>query len=245
MWKDFYFLCGGHAAFLLRLVAYGGAVGLCLYKSSGSVMQFGLFSGIASTAAPFAFSVDAAVMASRIFRLELRDQTLTALATLPLTIRQIAHRKMFACVLAAVPGFLGTFVVQILSLQHFLTAQVRLSGMIPMAPLVITKIFSSWVQALLIVHLVAWLSLYMKRGALPLGFVLTYAANMLFSILFVALVAARGFLSYAASNTSGAVRSNISFLYWSPMLGGVISLAVIAVLHHRSLRRLELLAGES
>jgi hypothetical protein len=107
------------------------------------------------------------------------------------------------------------------------------------------KLVGSWAQALLIVHVVAWLSLYMKRGALPLGFVLTYALNTLFSIVFVALIATRAFAAYAANNSVGAFSPNISFIYWSPICAAVISLVVAAILHYRSLRQLEVLAGES
>jgi len=246
LWKDFYFLCGGHAAFALRTLAYGCALIPFIFKSNGTLTQFNVFGGLLSSVVPFVFSVDVAIMASRIFGTELRDQTLTALATLPFTIRQIAHRKMFACVLAAAPGVLGTFAIQILGLNRFFSAQVRLSGMIPMAPMLFAKIFSSWVQTLLIVHVVAWLSLYMKRGALPMGFVLTWAVNILFSILFVAVVATRAFVVYAApSSSSGAKGPGLSFIYWSPILTGVVSLIVIAILHRQSLRRLEVLGGES
>ena len=246
LWKDFYFLCGGHAAVALRTLAYGCALIPFVFKSNGTLTQFNIFGGLLSTVVPFVFSVDVAIMGSRIFRTELRDQTLAALATLPFTVRQIAHRKMFACVLAAVPGVLGTLAVQILGLNRFFSAQVRLSGMIPMGPMLMAKIFSSWVQTLLIVHVIAWLSLYMKRGALPLGYVLTYALNILFSILFVAVIATRSFVAYAASSSSSGVSgSSIAFLYWSPILIGIISIIAIAILHRQSLRRLEILAGES
>jgi hypothetical protein len=118
-------------------------------------------------------------------------------------------------------------------------------AMFSMSLMMTVKLISSWAQALLIVHVVAWLSLYMKRGALPLGFVLTYALNMLFSVLFVAFIASRAFMVYAANSSAGASASSLSFIYWSPICISVISLLVAGVLHYRSLRQLELLAGES
>jgi len=247
MGKDFYFLCGGHAAFALRTLAYGCGLIPFAFQSNGPLTQLNatVLGGLLSSVVPFVFSIDVAIMASRIFRTELHDQTLAALATLPITMRQIAHRKMFACVLAAAPGVLGTFTIQILGLNRFFSAQVRLSGMVPMAPMLFAKIFSSWVQTLLIVHLIAWLSLYMKRGALPLGYVLTYAFNILFSIFFVALVATRTFVAYAASGSSGVNVGSIAFIYWSPIVTGIISLVAVAILHRQSLCRLELVAAES
>jgi hypothetical protein len=244
LWKDFYYLCGGHAAFALRTLAYGCAA-IPFFLPKGTWTTFGVFTGIFSTVAPFIFSIDAAIMAARIFRTELRDQTWSALAMLPFTIRQIAHRKMFACVLAAAPGVVGTFAVQIVGFNRFVFATRGLSGMVPMAPMLFAKVLSAWVMTLLIVHVVAWLSLLMKRGALPLGFVLTYAVYFLFSVLFATVIAARRFAAYAASSRAGVSRSSISFIYWSPITFAIISIIVIAVLHYRSLRRLELLAGES
>jgi hypothetical protein len=245
MWKDFYFLCGGHIAFILRTLAYGCALAPFVYRSNIGWTQFGVFEQIFSTAMPFFFSIDIAVMASRIFRLELRDQTLAALATLPLSMPHIAYRKTFACVLAAAPGIVATLSGQLWALQHSSAAQLRMPVVFSMSLMMTVKLFSSWVQALLIVHVVAWLSLYMKRGALPLGFVLTYALNTLFSIVFVALVATRAFAAYAANSSVGTFSPSISFIYWSPICAAVISLVVAGILHYRSLRQLELLAGES
>ncbi len=245
-WKDFYFLCGGHAAFALRTVAYGSALLPFLYKSSGTLAQFGNFSSMFAVILPFVFSIDVATMASRIFRLELRDQTLAALATLPLDIRQIAYRKTFACLLAAAPGILSTMTVQFLTVQRSLASGARMSGMIPMIPMWLSKVGSSWAMGLLIVHVVAWLSLYLKRGALPVGYLLVYVAQILFSIFFVALFAARRFASYSVATSSGSVSSGgISFIFWGPLLAAAASVVVAIVLHFHALRRLEALAGES
>jgi len=246
MWKDFYFLCGGYAGFALRIVAYGGALIPFFYRSGNAMTQFGIMRSLFSSIVPFVFSVDVAAMAARIFRSELDEQTLTNLGTLPFTIRQIAWRKALACVLAAAPGALAVVVAQGFALSLFYSAQ----GNLPvtgMKPLMIMQMFGSWVHLFLLVYVVAWLSLSMKRGSLALGYVVTYALHTLLALIFVAVFAATGLMRMASASAagSGSPSINVTSFYWNPILSMAISLLIVWILHRQGPRRLETLAAES
>jgi hypothetical protein len=183
-------------------------------------------------------------MASRIFRVELRDQTFADLAMLPFTIRQFSYRKALACVLAAAPGVLGTAAVQVFAVIG-ITARGGISGMAGMGPMMAIQACSLWVHTLLLIHVVAWLSLHMKRGALPVGYVLTYAISSIISILFMALAAAGIFTKMAFTNNSSGSWGNIAYLLWSVIPASVGSVVAAWILHRLALQQLEILAGES
>jgi len=248
MWKDFYFLCGGYAGLAVRTLGYGGVLIPFFYRSGSALTQFGIMRGLFASIVPFVFSVDLAAMAARIFRSELHDQTLTDLAMLPFTMRHIACRKALACVLAAVPGAVVTAVAQGFSLHFFNTVQGSVPNALPangVNVLMIMQMCGFWVHAALIVYVVAWLSLSMKRGALALGFVLTYAMSAFLSIVFALASAATGLMQMAYTNGSGSTRINVTSFYWNPIFTMVASLVVIGILHRQGLRRLEALAAES
>ncbi|MEP6667644.1 MAG: hypothetical protein ABJF10_00740 [Chthoniobacter sp.] len=248
LWKDFYFLCGGYAGFAVRFFAYGGTLIPFLYRSGGAGTQFGIMRSLFTSIVPFVFSVDVAAMASRIFRSELHDQTLTDLAMLPLTMRHIVYRKALACVLAAAPGALAVLMAQGFAVSLFKSTQSSLAGAMSvtgMNGLMIMQMCGSWVHVALLVYVVAWLSLSMKRGSLALGYVLTYALNIFLATVIMAAFAATGFMRMAAASRSGATRINISSFLWSPILTMAISLVLIWIIHRQGPRRLETLAAES
>ncbi|MEI9896559.1 MAG: hypothetical protein WDN28_22535 [Chthoniobacter sp.] len=221
LWKDFYFLCGGYAGLAVRILAYGGTLVPFLYRSGGSLTQFGVLRGMFAWFVPLIFSIDVAAMAARIFRSELHDQTLTGLVTLPCTIRHIAYHKAFACMLAAAPGALATLIAQVYALNFFNVARASLGSTAPppsMAGFIVLQMVGSWVHLILLIHVVAWLSLAMKRGALAVGFVVTYAFSAFLSIVLMAVLAAMGLAAMAYTNGPHSTRLNLASFYWSPLL---------------------------
>jgi hypothetical protein len=232
MWKDFYFLCGGRIGFIVRTLGYGGVLACALWElaKAGRASTFG-FAYIASRLLPFIFSVDIGVMASRMFRTELRDQTLSALAVLPDTMRDIVRHKALACLFAAVPGIVCCSALHVIAL--FLPGGV-VTG-ISSGGLLIVSTISGWCSHLLLVALIAWLSLYMKRGALPAGFLLTYVGNAFVTMLIMLIF---GSMIFAFSS------NRFSYLLWSPVVSGVLGLAVAWAFYLSGLQRLEVLAGE-
>ncbi len=75
-WKDFYFLCGGSAALAWRTAAYLGALAVLHYTPEGDLMYLGLSRGAITWIVPGLFAIDVALLASRIFGVELRNHTM-------------------------------------------------------------------------------------------------------------------------------------------------------------------------
>ncbi|MEA3212916.1 MAG: hypothetical protein QOE70_5973 [Chthoniobacter sp.] len=235
-WKDFHFLCGGTPGFILRCVGYGTLASLALI-SSGVIMGpvGGGFFAIASLSSlgSTAFAVEIAVLASRVFRQELREQTLAGLASLPLTLRQMVYAKARGNLLAAVPS--AVCAAALLGLQ--LASMVGPGGPNAFWFMTITSLVSSLIGTAFLGYLVAWLSLLLKRGALPLAFILSQSVAVLVSFVAMAWVFTGG------NRWTG---SGLGILYGIiPVVTFGLYLGATIVLHRLIFRRLEALAGEN
>jgi len=242
VWKDFYFVCGGSLGFTIRMVCYGGAFLPFICRATG---VWGVIADMAramSEVTAFVFSIDAALLASRIFGLELREQTLTALAALPCTMRKIVYRKAFGCLLAAAPGIAAVIAIQMLSLHSFAVIPAGTSLPFSMRQFMILQTLSGWATTVLMVQVAAWLSLYLKRGAAPIAFVGTHAAMMVVAMLCSVVVAMNAFRAF---NSASALTPNFSFIVLGPIISVVVGIVAALVFHFLGLRRLEVLAGES
>ncbi len=235
VWKDYHFLCGGRLGTIVRVFGYGGALLAAIIESrqSSNSGPGGFMIGFYYIV-PFVFSLDVAAMASRLVRTEIRDQTLSALAALPLTMRQLVQRKVQACLIAGVPGALS----MVAGVLLFLLTNSASFGI--GRSLTIVQALSGWVNVVLLAYVVAWLSLFMKRGALPVGFVVTQAGHTLISIVCMALTALIGF-----GFSAGFAPNMMSVMSLGPLVGCIASLVVAYILHRKIPGRLELLAGEN
>jgi hypothetical protein len=220
-WKDFYFTTGGKLWIVIKLLIYGAPllVTRCWPQQLGGPPPWKDF-GVGVFWFMIVFiAVELAFAAASIFRNERQGQTLSSLAMLPQGIRRVAYEKL----LGVVPSLCAAGAYLILSLplvaKPFLDALGNLdwrddTGWMPL-------LFMA-AQAVFFLHLVAVLSLYVKRGALPLAiavqFLLSMFAGVTFEILF--------------HDESGFV---VMFLF---------TVGVTAFLHFQIGRRLEALAAE-
>lgn len=231
-WKDFHFLSGGRPGFVLRLLGYGG-VAAWLLISGASASRGGLL--IITNLADFAFPVELALVASRIFRTELSGLTWSSLALLPLSLRQIARRKLLGGLLATVPS--AVLMVLATGLQ-ILRQSAQFPDELGLRNAMLVSTVSSWVTTAFTMFLIAFLSLLMKRGALALGVVITYALMFAIHILSMLLLFSG---SYFSSSTSNMALSMMA----GPIVTGILSLIAIFVLYRTILKRLEIAAAEN
>lgn len=233
-WKDFHFLCGGRIGLIVRIIGYGGAAAYACYRMLEKGGSVG-FSAVGSLVS-FVYSIDLAILAARMFGTEIRDQTLSALATLPLTIRQIAYRKALVLVQFALPGAIAVITCGVITIVAYTGAIRGSSGQAPSyITMFIGQVLSNWLNIIFIVHVVAWLSLIVKRGAVPIGYVAAQAFHTIIAIGSMALAAALG--SFRGGN--------MTFLTYGQFVGAGASIIAIVVLHYQSLRRLEGVVSES
>ncbi len=170
-WKDFHFLAGGKFWIGVKLLIYGAPLvaTLCWPERLGGRPPWGDFgAGMFWLMAGF-IGVELAFAAASVFRVERQGQTLSSLAMLPQGLRHVAYEKL----LGIVPALSAAGFYLLLSLP-------LISGFIGE----IWRDFSwdrrsdFWAflgftfmvaQAIFFLHLVANLSLRVKRGALPLA----------------------------------------------------------------------------
>ncbi|MEA3212915.1 MAG: hypothetical protein QOE70_5972 [Chthoniobacter sp.] len=206
VWKDFHFIHGG------RFVAGAKYLGYPLLLFATFFFHFDSFS-IPETVtecgtflvwvAGSIFTFELGFAASRLFRVETRDRTWSSLALLPLSADALHRVKLAACYQALFPSVLTVAIGMLIAFcGSVMTSQ---SGEEVVAVMLLSLVFVG-MHCVLFFYLVAWLSLFLPRGALPLGIALIFLFDLLGGLLglatlglgflalpFVPLIAARVF----------------------------------------------------
>jgi len=232
MWKDFHFVAGGRTLLVVRYVIYGA---LALFFSGFFFSMFPFF-GVSSVSRESVGTrlmgimfvvavVELSFFTARVFRDEVRGHTLPLLLMLPASTSRIAWSKMAA----AVPGMAPTVTYFVLG------ALIYPEGF---AKFVVESVLSpySWyavVWYLAFLHLVAYLSLVVKWGALPLAIFMMYFFHscLVMPVFFM--------ISAFAGGPPSSVPSWLPFL----ALTGIGAIVVVA-LHLGIGKRLEMHASQ-
>lgn len=170
-WKDFYFLGGGKLWLVIKLCVYGApiAISLCWPEKLGGppdMDDLGLmmFWGMIG----FIF-VELAFAAASVFRVERQGQTLSSLAMLPKGVRHAAYEKL----MGVIPSLSSAAFYILLSLPLIAKDVLRIVRNFNLDSRsdwwAIIGILFAISQTVFFLHLVANLSLRVKRGALPLA----------------------------------------------------------------------------
>lgn len=188
-WKDFVFMSGGWVGLALKFLVVGLLDGVCnlIAVETGGKMNQEAEGYALIWISLIVTAIWLALEASRIFKDEVRWKTLSSLVMLPISTRELAYRKvlgalagtlpLLACTVAGmllVPAGVSDFVENVFrNLEGFWTFVVVI------------------LQFVLFLHLTAFLSLVLKRGALPLAIAIHYLGGMIFigfiSVFFIAI----------------------------------------------------------
>ena len=226
LWKDYFFLGGGHIGALVKLVIYSALLALMIYLNRANSNLWEDTVLIALWVSVFVISLEVAFIASRVFRQERVWKTWSSLAMLPMSTRRIAYQKIAGCLISVWPALviLGSCMAFLIikSMHDAARSSSSASNFGSSANLMaITGILFAVIMVLFFYHLVVALSLRLKWGALPLAFAITYVGtSMLVGVTFLMFREA-------------------SFL----ALDLALAIAVV-VLHHNIGHRLEQLAAE-
>jgi hypothetical protein len=179
-WKDFTFISGGRSGLLVKfgLVAFLVAmINLIAFETGAESFLTREFEGgtliwISLLTTAICLALDAA----RVFREEVRWKTLSSLVTLPISVPELAYRKVAGTLAGTLPLLGGAVLGAVLVpdgvgkfFNNLLGSGTGFFGFI----LVI-------LQFILFLHLTAFLSLVIKRGALPLAFAIQYVGGTFF-----------------------------------------------------------------
>ncbi len=163
-WKDFYFLAGGRwmsvVKFLTYLAVCGGLLGISKALNPHSTLRLEEVAGLLVMVSFVGFCLEASLLAARLYREETRWNTLSTLMMLPITVPQIAYQKLGGCLLGLLPAT-AAFGLGIL-------CRPQIGG--ELAKDIITEPWQwVWIVHLILFwHVVAFVSLKVKWGALPL-----------------------------------------------------------------------------
>lgn len=184
-WKDFHFLTGGKSWMAIKFVVYGLLLAAILWiprrwNSSPNFKDFGF---AAMWISIIIGSIETWFIAASFLRHERRWKTLSSLAMLPMSMRRIAYQKLLGCLPSLIPA-LTYFMIGLLCIfagdggDEFRWLEVSrwtLDGVLGFGLTI--------AHAILFLHLVALLSLYLKRGALPAAIAIYFVLSMFLGII--------------------------------------------------------------
>lgn len=191
-WKDFHFLVGGRLAFYIRLVcAFGATVAVILYgihrrrnysynfdtEDVGAVML---------VIAGWCAALEIILLASRIFGVERRRQTLSSLVGLPWTTGKLIRQKLLGVLPALAPWMILAMAGAFLC-WDMLAGEIRREFGSPWrSPEMVRDMWTIsayfLLQGIILILLVTWFSLKLRRGGLPAAIAISALWNILFGI---------------------------------------------------------------
>jgi ABC-type transport system involved in multi-copper enzyme maturation permease subunit len=167
VWKDYTYLAGGHRMQVIKFVCYGILiVGLeALYADwQMSRVDSERLGGIAISWALFLVVIEAALLGTRMYRLETTQQTWSTLMLLPRNLPEIAYPKLGGGALALLPAMAWLGIGCLLTPHMF-----RFFSEILNEPEAVVGIWYFLTQVLLGLHLSVWLSVAAKWAIWPLA----------------------------------------------------------------------------
>ncbi len=205
-WKDFNFVAGGKAAVLIKAIIVAIVAGFFawlyfgtpppapsripiyfnysplasfqfLIRTSNPWLDFGM--ALTAVLTPLLW-LDLAIAASRIFSIERKAEMLSSLATLPEPLWRLVLRKGGGCLLASWPLWVGILAGFSLTLPDLLQSN-RINGTVMITFSGMTTV-GNLVSGFTLLHVIAALSLHLRWGALPIGFVAYYVGHALLLI---------------------------------------------------------------
>jgi hypothetical protein len=124
------------------------------------------------------------LLAGRIFREEIRWQTLSSLAMLPTSMRSIAYQKVAAALVVVLPFAVFACIGLLMGMEDFgdIIGD-AFSGDGEESAAFVCALFYAVGQIVLGTHLIAWLSIHLKWGAFALGVFAIVIGNMTYAML--------------------------------------------------------------
>ena len=118
--------------------------------------------------------IEISLISSRVFHVEIQWKTLVSTAMLPHSMAYIAYSKLLGSLLSILPAcfYMGLGVMFSINEMRYDT------GMILVEP----GFWMMCVEILFFWHLTAFLSTYIKWGALPLAFIIMWVGNMFYFV---------------------------------------------------------------
>jgi hypothetical protein len=214
-WKDFTFISGGRPGLVVKFGVVALLVGLinviALESGNGNELTREFEGTVLLWVSLLTTAVFLALEAAHVFREEIRWKTLSSLAMLPVSVPELAYRKVAGTLAGTLPLLAG-FVLGVLlvpkDVGDFLNDMFT-------EPTAFGMFIVAILQFILFLHLTAYLSLIIKRGALPLAIAIQYLGGSFF-MAFLTII-----FSLGGSGAPGAIC----------LFAGMICVVMTVVLH--------------
>jgi hypothetical protein len=179
-WKDFTFISGGRLGLLVKFGVVAFVVALC----NVIMLEFGNRNDLTREhegtiliwVSLVVTAVCLAVEAGHVFQEEIRWKTLSSLVMLPVSVPELAYRKVAGTLAGTLPLLAGCVLGVLLAPKNvgdFFNEMFR-------EPIAFGVFCVAILQFILFLHLTAFLSLILKRGALPLAIAIQYLGGSFF-----------------------------------------------------------------
>ncbi|HWD91790.1 MAG TPA: ABC transporter permease [Verrucomicrobiae bacterium] len=177
-WKDFTFISGGRIGLLLKFTIVGLLIALCNYVAyeNDSKITLEFEGGTLIWISLITTAVWLALEASRVFKDEVRWKTLSSLMTLPFSVTHLAYRKVIGVLMGTLP-LLAFFIVGVVLVPNDVG---DFLANVFSHPQTFGMMLVAFFQYILFLHLTAYLSLVLKRGALPIAVAIQYLGGSFF-----------------------------------------------------------------
>lgn len=207
-WKEFLFFTGGRSFAIAKLIGGAvifGALNFYQYIDGGyrGLRLHGDYSWYAFIAYVIMLSIEVLLYSSGCLFYEVRQQTQSTLATVPISSVRILTEKLLGCLLALAPAVFWIFMSVILgdgTITRYCSATMVISFLIILG-------FSS--------HLAALLSLYTRWAALPLTILLSMPAFFCLAAPILGLTTATTVLARTHNVEMSLFVSGLVNLFWT------------------------------
>ncbi len=166
-WKDFHFLSGGKLMFLIRLCLIPlAACGCALFVASDQltgIRYLRIVPDLLGLLSLVLLVAELSVQAARVFSEEVKWKALSNLALLPLSMRSIAYAKIRGCLTACAPSL---FWLVVSVIWRWTTLDLYANHNVLS---VVLQAVCYVAQFVLFLHIVAYCSLVVRWGTLPLA----------------------------------------------------------------------------
>lgn len=197
IWKEYHFCTGGTFGIVLfsslALIILGLIILFPVYYKSGKLPSREVLGGSCVGIALAFIFIEGVFLSSSLFSKEIWEKTHSSLMLLPLSIRQIAYRKIAGGMIMMIPNVI-LLIIGLLILGDNLVPDSVEDFFYFMA-----TCFYSIVSVLFYYHLVTFFSLFVKYGAFAIAGIAFYMLQIVFSIPMMILPAMIGAFGYQGS----------------------------------------------
>lgn len=170
VWKDFYFVAGGLPMMLVKSLMYFALMAIVLFSTYNDGMQVARVGPMLMLLYLFIMACEMSLLSGRFFKEEIQYNTWAGLYALPDPLYKVVGSKVLGCIFSLCPVFCFFAFAALFSGS---------SGRDVFADDILTYAFFCFcVVFLFFIHLIVYLSLVLRWGALPASIAITLMINI-------------------------------------------------------------------